>query len=66
MKNLKEYKNQPILSTRTRFFIDNYDGNGEIPEDIRIELEQYVRDIEPFVNAARINLVNQFKRVFKK
>ena len=66
MKKINEYKTQPVLSDRARNFIYNTDSGANIPDDIRAELEKYVKDIQPFVDNARLDLVKQFKRVFNK
>lgn len=63
MNKLNEYKTQPMLSERAKDFI--YSNECVVPDDIRTELEQYVKDIQPFVDKARTKLINQFERVFK-
>jgi len=63
---LTEYKNPPLLSTQAQSFIDTYDGNGPIPDLIRVELEQYVKDNEPFVQQAHQRLKDQFAKIFNK
>jgi hypothetical protein len=66
MKKINEYKTQPVLSERASNFIYNTDSGDNVPDDIRAELEKYVKDMEPFADNARLELVNQFKRVFNK
>jgi len=48
MTVINEYNKKPVLSNRLRQFIDNYE-DGSVPDDIRLELEQYLKDNEPFL-----------------
>jgi hypothetical protein len=63
---LTEYKRPPILSQQAQSFVDMYNGNVPIPDNIRSELEQYVKDNEPFVQQAHQRLANQFAKIFNK
>lgn len=65
MPRINEYKQKPTLPDHVVTFIENYKG-GMIPDDIRTDLEKYVKDITPFVNQAGVNLNNQFEKVFNK
>jgi hypothetical protein len=64
-KQINEYNKKPVLSTRTLQFVETFHG-GEIPDDIRSELEQWIKDINPFVEQNTINLKKQFENVFRK
>jgi hypothetical protein len=62
MSDLSKYNQQQILSDRARNFMYSTDGNQKIPEDIRVELEQYVKDFDPA--EAEKELVLKLKKRF--
>ena len=61
---LTEYKDMPVLSTQAQSFIDTYNVAGPVPDLIRVELEQYVKDNEPFVQQTHQRLKDQFAKIF--
>lgn len=65
-EKITEYKQLPILSSRSQSFMDEYEGEGEIPDDIRLEVIQYLKDNEPFVVEAKNRLEQYFAKIFNK
>jgi hypothetical protein len=63
---LTEYIQRPVLSPTAQNFIDQYEGHGDVPADIKIELEKYLKDNEPFVQQAHQRLRDQFAKIFNK
>lgn len=65
MKNqVNEYKNAPILSDGVREVMKNYNG-GPISPEIRLEMEQYLNDVQPFLESGYQRIKERFDRIFK-
>jgi hypothetical protein len=65
MKNqVNEYKTIPVLSDKARAVMKNHSG-GPIDPETKLELENYVRDIQPFLEAGFTKMKERFDRIFK-
>ena len=64
-ERINELKQRPVLSVGSANFLKNFSG-GIIPDDIRQELERYVRDIQPFIDRNEKEMIEHFHSVFKK
>lgn len=63
--NLQENTKKPVLSTKARSFVDSYDGSN-VPEDIKLEITKYIKDITPFIEKDYFEMVKDFEKVFYK
>ena len=67
-EKVNEYKSNAVLSTSAKNFVNSYNGEGEIPADIRLELEQIVKDFDPAEAEKELilKLKKHFEGIFNK
>ena len=63
-EHLNEYQELPTLSSEAREHLEK--DLGELPANIRKELEEYLSKLEPFVKAANERIDQRLANVFKK
>jgi hypothetical protein len=66
MTKLTEYTEVwPKLSDKAEEYMNNMDGSTRIPDDIRIELENFVKITQPMVEQATNRVKNRLCNILK-